>query len=708
MVVLGCGCVDVDTDAGEHQLPPVDGPTALLDPSAGVIPFPNNLVLDPGTGLVNLPAPCDELPAQQLIREQLNTLDGFGTFHPSLQTTFTAALDASSLAGRVMMFERLRDGVAVPAEDAVPLPIATRLVDVVQPRADCDGSISRHSLIIVPLVPLAQRSTYVVVLRQGIMTSSGKAVLPSPTWALIRQQQDPVVVSNGEIVTERTPLDPVADRDQLLGLDLLWKAHAPALAFVDTATGLSRSQILLAWELRTQTTIDPLDPTVSGSVAQKLAPDRPAGIASITGSQTAPEFLRARLGDQACALVNCDAVGNIVAGAFETPDYQQAMPNPMPQGLPIPGAWSDPLAPALVREQAVSLIAFVPATPAPPDGYPVIVFGHDLSRSRNDLFAVGPQLAAAGFVSVAIDWVAHGSRAVRISDDATLGCDGTPAPTTAPQCFAPVLSTDLAVTRDNLRQSVLDLLSLLRALDDCADHECGVLDVDPSRMGFWGHGLGAFIGAIAAATEPRFRASVFSAGGVGLVDWVELTDTLALRCTVVDALISAGVLAGQLSDLTATPPTGTCVGDAWRNTPAWLSFATAARWLLDPADGANFVGRQAARPLLLQQVVGDTVMPSRVAEQHAGLLGIASADADPSGSPDTVSSAITTAPHAQKWLRYASLPAYPTSGFPGNEFGHASPLAPVSTDVAAILATALMQQDAITYLFNNVTTPGGD
>ena len=45
------GCPDVPTDTNDSA-----GPYVEFDPANSIVPFPNNLALDPTTGKVNLPA----------------------------------------------------------------------------------------------------------------------------------------------------------------------------------------------------------------------------------------------------------------------------------------------------------------------------------------------------------------------------------------------------------------------------------------------------------------------------------------------------------------------------------------------------------------------------------------------------------------------------------------------------------------------------
>ena len=91
-------------------------------------------------------------------------------------------------------------------------------------------------------------------------------------------------------------------------------------------------------------------------------------------------------------------------------------------------------------------ISIVPGELPPTNDLPVVFFGHGITGQKENLFAIGSQLAAAGFVAVAIDWVVHGDRAIRNNNDPLRGCAGEPAFSDAPQCFAPILSSDLAGT----------------------------------------------------------------------------------------------------------------------------------------------------------------------------------------------------------------------------------------------------------------------
>ena len=733
-VVLGlAACPDVNVDPGEGvDDEPAAGPHVQFDPSNKVIPFPNNLLLDRATGRVNLPEQCNEGPLSAATRVNvLNKLDGFGTYKASLTVSLSEPVDPASLANNVVLYKRASGGVDVDPAAAQPIPVVvvpsmtTRFADQTDIKA-CKDPQTFAQLVIVPMVPLEQKSTYTVALLRGIKTATGAEYGPSFTWSLVRQEKNPVTLDEqGNVLSDRTPLDPrnPAQLAQLQGIDLLWNAHAKAMAFIEK-TNRSREDVLLAWEFNTQTVTDPLDPTVTGSLAANIDKTPLFGVSSqLPPGATAEQFLQSRLPPGSCAVdggsLPCQAVGDVIGGLLSAANYQTETPpkvtttstNPN-EGGPLPGAWSDPYNPAKQGDRGIAVLGMLPATPPPANGYPVIVFGHGLGSSKTTLVAIGAQLAAAGYASVAIDFVAHDSRAVRTSTDPAIGCANTgtpavpPSPTTSPQCYAAFLSSDLAVTRDNIRQTILDIQELVNALQGCALDRCNQLKVDVANIQYLGLSLGGIIGSAVVGAKPDFRAAVLNVPGVGWVDILENSQTNAIKCPLVDALIGAGILTGEKSNLAVQPNTGLCTTDAWKAQPGYQQFSVIARWALDPADPANFTRKLATRRILIQEVVGDTVVPNVATNNEAALVGLQPLVASRAVAPIEPSAAIMTAPQTNKFLKYMNLPPEAPS-FPGNTFEHASLLRPAPTPSTMTvgpdgrLGTARLQTDAIMFLLQN-------
>lgn len=760
LVLATSGCPDVKVDPDEGKAIP----TVEFDPAAQVLPFPNNLVLcATGTdasgapctiGKVAIPPPACETPAAKAIRTTtLNQLDGFGTFEAAMQVTFTGSIDEASLANHIVMYQRTKGGVDNSPTGATQIP--TKLIKTTALRfteGKCTTPATVEAVTIVPLVPLDQKSTYTVGVLKGIKTADGADYGPSATWALVDQKDDPVTIDDkGDIVSERTPLQPgqdangngVPDTQEIIGLDGIWKAHLAAITFL-TGTGADRADILVAWEVTTQTVTDPLDSTVAGSPASAVADSGFLGIQSVTCdlSGTCPNgidrtvlpyslcdaadsntlcFLEINLGGASnptdpytagktiCAQVGCAAIKDILGGVFVSTNYQQQLPNPLAGGATIPGAWSDPVAPSDQGGVQIQALMFVPATAQPADGYPTLVFGHGLTSSKSALAAFAPQLAAKlGMASIAIDFVDHGSRAVRTSD--TGDCAGTTLdPTAKPLCFASIISADLGQTRDNFRQTILDLQRLIKVTKFCGTHACTSLTAsggadptpttfkpDPAHIVYGGQSLGGIIGTTTVATSTTINNALLNVPAVGLVDVLEHTDTLAIRCQLVDALIDAGVLTGNKSSA-ASP---LCADEAWQAQPGYQQFSGIARWVLDPADGANFMTRLATKKIFIQEVVADEVVPNYATDIEGALAGLTPGTADPAASATPPpSAAVTTNATSSKWVRYPTLPA--AAPFPGNTFAHASLLRPANAGLDGQLGTIRLQTDALTFLGAN-------
>jgi len=795
LLVGATGCPDVQVDPGEGvDDTPASGPIVEFDPSNKIIPFPNNLLLDPTTGKVNLPMSCGEGASSTATRTLvLNKLDGFGTFKTAMTVTFTEPVDITTVAANVKLYKRVTGTAAVDPTAATAIPVVAIASMTTRFDAACANPTMVPQVILVPMAPLEQKSVYVVSLNTGIKTSMGADYGASFTWTLVRQE-DPLVVFEDPtcnpgtgtcaITSDRTPLDPGNPDDlaSLNGIGLLQGAHAKAMQFL-RGTGASTENVLLAWEFKTQTTTDPLDPTVTGSPAASVLKGPLVGIQSLTANINRTSvpyvlctdpltpagntqcFLKIALGSASgatgaalyptgnaiCGQVGCANVGDVVAGALMSKQYQVDVPNAFDPAKPTPGPWSDPIAPAVSKTALIAVLGFLPAVAPPVGGYPTIIFGHGLGQSKTNAFAIAPQLAtpraalgfASGFATFSIDFVNHDSRATRISNDATIGCAdvGTPAappsPVAAPQCYAPLFSTNLATTRDSFRQSVLDMEGLVEGLKACGTTACATnvaaMQVDGTHLSYIGQSLGGIFGSMLVASMPDFKAAVLNVAGVGWVDIIENTKTLAFVCPLVNSLIDAGLLVGDKSNATLT--TGLCTTDAWKAQPGWRQFSVIGRWALDPTDPANFTRKLAAKKFLLQESVMDMVVPNVATDNQGALTGLVSAAATCAPPPPVPpSAAILAMPMANKFLKYTDLTpgscdaTGTPQAFPGNAFEHGSLLRPAAgrctmtttqrcsvdaqcttsgdtcnqlTVQAGQLGTQRMQTDAITFLVIN-------
>jgi dienelactone hydrolase len=736
------GCTDeVEIDPGETALTPP--PTAEFDPGEGIVPLPNALLINPATGRLQVPARCGEEPgsAAEGLRNTLNQLDGFGTSRLDLVATFSEPVDAASLTGRVALVRVAERGAPVlPPEGPVPIDVLT--ASTPRAAADCASSSAVPAVVIRPRGALRDASSYAVLIARGVTTEDGAEFEPSVTWSLVRQEEAPVRFAEGSPasaapVYNATPFDAAEPEGlaSLRGLDQLWRGFAPLLTGLDALAPLvlpgqieSRDDVLLAWAFTTQTITDVFNPDVAGSPANAiLAGSAPLVVGAPAAGAGAPvsieQAFAAALPGVPCAVLGCAAIGTLYAAGpasmpptFTSSSYLTGDDCSLPAAAT--GAFADPVAPPLTCQRQLPVLAVVPSTPAPATGYPTLIFAHGIGRSKEDLLPLAGTLAAAGIASVSVDALDHGVRAVQISTDAAAGCDGAGegstcadvfGPTCAPQCYAPLLSSNLAVTRDHLRQTVLDHLALAHALAGCAEPgACGTLQVDPARIGFVGQSLGALIGGVSVAVASDVSAAVLNVGGA---DWLRVlteTDTLAIRCPLVDALIAGGVIDGDPWNGGANPA-ATCVGDAWKDDPGFRDFASAARWILDPVDAVNFAGAYAgagAPPVLVSEVVGDPVVPNSATATFAEALALTPSEGAvaASAAPEPTPAAVEP---GSVWIRYQNLDANPAMMFPGNAYGHGSLLQPAAPspsmgEASGQLGTIRMRVDAVSFLVSHL------
>ncbi len=317
----------------------------------------------------------------------------------------------------------------------------------------------------------------------------------------------------------------------------------------------------------------------------------------------------------------------VVIGSYFSPNFlegdQTIRPGPTLPDLEVPDG----------RNQ-VYFNALLPAASKPGSGYPVVIFGHGFGDSRfGGPTAVAPTLARAGLAVIAINAVGHGfgaestvtfvdksgkrttltagGRSLDINGDGTIDANEGCA-----------LVTPVAYgTRDCFRQTVVDLMQLVRAIRLGMDLDGdGQPDLDPNRIYYAGQSLGAIYGTMLTALEPSVRAAALNVGGATMADiarWSPSyrglsTDVLGLR---MPSLLNQGksydedyVLPDQPVKVSTVP--GALDIQNVFETLEWLGMqgdpiAFAPHLKISPLPGAP-----GARPVLMQFARGDETVPN--------------------------------------------------------------------------------------------------
>ena len=473
-------CVEsVDLTGAETDLTSVLNRAKVeFNPSAGIVPFPNNLLLTGGTPeapLINIPEQCNESPTAQQLRESiLNTLDGFGVYQYPIQFSLSEPVDAATIAENVVLVDL---GVSPPA--VIPTLAIPGTADRSLP--DCVGTETIDNVTLIPGVGLSANTNYMVMIKRGLKAADGDDFGADWTWALIRGELQPVefgYVDNvaadldaGEwapdgtqtkvVISNRTPLASSEENfESLEGLLLLWEAHKDILD-VATQLGTQRDDVLLAWSFKTGSTTQSLDPAVDGSAAdQALADVAGIRLKDYMGADEASAFVADHMnryfgfnvfeeasdspdnwksdettkiqyycddtqGDQAGYAMDCANLGGVMYAEFSSPQYQLpfddrgviAADGSVFEGAP--GPWMDIIRPPQTTNiENIEALIVLPSTPAPEGGYPVVFYGHGVGNSKEQGFPIALALAGKGIATVGIDWVAQGVRAVKVPQPA--------------------------------------------------------------------------------------------------------------------------------------------------------------------------------------------------------------------------------------------------------------------------------------------------
>jgi hypothetical protein len=489
----------------------------LATPEGG--PFPSDRFTVPDrlqrTGLrVALPLPrcaverstCDEV-------QQLNELDGFDV-EPRLSVPFTGPIDVASVTSRTVFLVRL---VAGPPE----VTALDRLV--------WDPATS--TLHARPEAVLEPETRYGLVVTREVRDARGQPIEPARAFRRLVEG------------SEGTP----AQRHYRGELLLLQRALA--------RRGVPAERVAAASVFTTGSVTTFLEQARDALEARRVPP----------AVITAPEeggwayFPRAVLDRLALRRQVRTRPGTPVTGGEGTfrdqPLPVDALPRDHVAGVGIGWYWSPWYLDADRRiaetptlaphrgprlEVPVPFVIVLPAGPRPPAGWPVALFGHGYGGEMlSSALLVAGTLARHGIATAAISAVGHGGgpesrllvefaggppRTVRVPGRGVdLDGDGRidAAEGLAAAAGGPYAALGL---RDGLRQQVVDLMALVRALRDGLDVDGdGIPDTERETVGYAGQSLGGIYGTLLLAVDPRVRAAVLNVPGAPVAEIARLS-----------------------------------------------------------------------------------------------------------------------------------------------------------------------------------------
>ncbi|MDQ3365359.1 MAG: Ig-like domain-containing protein [Myxococcota bacterium] len=539
-----------------------------MDKASQRMPLPINLMLDPRTGHVHVPAAPWDRPFEAAAKSRLSEFTGFGLSASPL-FEFTAPMNPTTVTASTVKVYRLGSGapVAVPA-DITLMP-------------------DRMHVIVTPQDQrFAESTSYVVVVDEGVRDAAGQQVMAMPAGHFLKAQT-PVFVDGA---TQVKAVDAV-DAEKL------------ELGRVQIGTALEqlgRARVLAAWPFTTMPVKQPLAAWRGAAERLAMSPEP-----VITSRQTPGQAVA----DFPLGVGSLTNLAEVYHGTIASPFFL----DPRTTALRGDG------------EHVVENVAFTLTVPRAPRAgpMPVVIFGHGLVTERRFVLAVAGQLAGKGFASIAIDFPYHGTRTycakggpVSVINPTT----GTPASLEPcaggstcnelgrcvdasglgnqlakwPILDLPIASgavfTDvnhIASTKDHFLQALVDLGALDRALRKGDWAPLLGRAVDTSRIYYTGQSLGGIMGALFLGTSPDISRAVLNVPGA---DLIRMFDESTFFSSHLDGLFLREGVAKEGFD--------------------GRRLLEVARWIMDAVDPQHLGPETGARALLIQMATLDFIIPN--------------------------------------------------------------------------------------------------
>ncbi|HEY6053644.1 MAG TPA: Ig-like domain-containing protein [Gaiellaceae bacterium] len=456
---------------------------ALARATDGLQPFPSNLLTVPDAGQVtglrvNLPKPdCTTHPSDCADVTVLNRLDGFNV-QPRISIPFSGPIDLSTVSSSTVFLRQV--GCFSCAPDGINQVVWEPLT---------------NTLHFQPDRQLEQDTAYLLVVTTGVHDASGAPLDDKSFLHELAFGQTKDAATKAYRTQLKQTLQESGD----------WEDVATASIFT--------TQSITADLEKIRGQIDASTP----QPAQILA-DVPR--AALLGIQWHRQVGTSTFSDSFLPTPALDifpgSVGSVVYGTYRSPDYETASQE-------IPATPTRTGVPAVQSTSTLEFQLFLPAGAEPAGGWPVTIFGHGFTDSKQGApWAVASTLAHFGLASIAVNVVGHGG-----GPNGTLTLFSATAPpltiTDGGRSFdqdgnGSIDSTEgvnaaapdtLVGNRDGLRQTVVDLMQLVRQIQAGIDvNGDGQPDLDASKITYAGQSFGGIYGVDFLAVEPAVRAGV--------------------------------------------------------------------------------------------------------------------------------------------------------------------------------------------------------
>ena len=452
-------------------------------------PFPSDYLTTPDarqrTGRrVNLPLPdCNTRSSDCAEIALLNQFDGFSQ-NARITLRFTGAIQP----------ETLRENVFIAWLDPIPGRFPVYPAGKLSPVNELVYDPSTNTGFVKPDEILEGGRQYLIVVTSGVRDLSGDPVEAHEGYeACLAERIGGDYCRRLKAAVDRT--GPTMGGRRITGASLF--TALTSTAFLEDARRIVQF---------TPTSFRRTSPMVNASNLQGITFRQQT---RTSGTRFQDEVLPLQPGQLALT-------GRIAFFAFRSPRFMNAA------GIISPTPTAEPLPAPAVNDEIHGHV-WLPATPAPPGGYPVLLTGHGFGDSRIGM----PTAIAAnamGYAVVAMNAVGHGggpesSYLFRqaggpVTEVPAPGrgqdLDGGGAIDAIEGCVVVAPGLPIIV-RDCVRQTAIDYMQLVHAIREGIDLDGdGRRDLDPSVIHYLGQSLGGMYGTLLLAAEPEVTAAVLN------------------------------------------------------------------------------------------------------------------------------------------------------------------------------------------------------
>ncbi|EKO3912876.1 lipase [Vibrio metschnikovii] len=532
------------------------------------VPLPSYALMNPQDGTLNLPTDGDNSPSNP--RVAMNQLDGWSTTMP-LYLDFTGGnLATGAIKTGIYLVELKESLLADPNTQAFEKVF--ELGDELDKKDFVAFSdTATNKIAIYPTKPLNPASNYILAITSEVKDAQGEPIGTSSSYATLKSKQR--IYSQGQLaqlqkITHGTEalFSATVDAEQIVystwfstqSVGDTLNAVAAATAF-----GAGQGNPLAVWQQTInnqknafQMTFEEPKPFAEALNADKAfeqyikAPknlliaaydqsvtDTGQSVNVTHGAVTLPYYLETGANWNTQAFSAASPSLAKISAALKDPVekahiaaqlsgadivFTQLATNPAEQmklvGLELTktdGSRLDserlitrysPL-PSIKSLQTVPFLLFTPQTGTVKD---VVIYQHGITSAKENAYAFAFRLAQAGLAVIAIDMPLHGERSLDEQRSANTNV------------LAYLNLTNLPVARDNVRQSILDVLALRAALtlsqSTFTDSPLKDVNVEAgSQIKLLGHSLGGIVGLSALAASEKSEADAlygFSAAAI--------------------------------------------------------------------------------------------------------------------------------------------------------------------------------------------------